>query len=447
MAETTRALAEFVLDTGIDDLSEDVRREGIRSFVNWVGCALGGARHAASKAALAACREVAGAAQATVIGHGPMLSYLDAAFMNCLSSSAHAFDDTHLATVTHPTGPVASALLALAERQRISGSDYLLALVLGIEVECRLSKMLVAPPAEGQVGWYITGVSGGIGAAAAAARLLGLDLQRTVWALGHAAQQASGFRQGHGTMSTAFVPGHAARCGLWSALLAAQGFSCSERIIEGAKGFAEVFALKPHLPAATDGLGRSWEILANAYKPYPCGIVIHPSIDGCLEIARRPGFDAESVNTVRLGVHPLCLTLCDRPAPPDGQTAQVSLQHWTAAALIRAAAGLAEAEDECVDDPRVLALRARILAAADAGVEPDGAVVQVEMRDGTVHERRIEHGIGSLHQPMSDADLDAKFSGQALRVLPEGRAAELNALCRCLPDLDDTAEIARRSYV
>lgn len=445
MVETTRALAEFVLEAGIDDLPESVRREGVRSFLNWVGCALGGARHPAVEAALAAAREFASERRATVIGRGPLLGPLDAALVNCLSSSAHAFDDTHLATVTHPTGPVAAALLALAERQSVSGRDYLLALVLGIEIECRLSNMLVVPPAEGQVGWYITGVTGGIGAAAAGARLLGLDLQHTIWALGLAALQASGFRQGHGTMATAFVPGHAARCGLWSALMAAQGFTCSDRILEGPKGFAEVFAPRAHLAAATDDLGASWEILSNAYKPYPCGIVIHPVIDGCLEIARQPGFDADAIARVRLGVHPLCLTLCDRPVPMNGQSAQVSLQHWTAAALVRAAAGLAEAGDDCVSDPFVQGVRARIEATADTGVGRDGAVVRVEMQDGTVHERRIEHGIGSLRQPMSDADLEAKFREQARSVLREAEAGELIALCRRLPEIEDMAEIARRS--
>lgn len=441
---TTGALADFVLDTTIADVPAAVRSEGVRTFLNWVGCALGGCRHGSVEMAIAAAEEFVGDRRATVIGHGPLLGGLDAAFVNCLSSSANAFDDTHLASVTHPTGPVAAALLVLAERQAVTGAEFLAALVLGIEVECRLSNMLTVPPAEVEVGWYITGVTGGIGAAAASARVLGLDRQKTIWALGIAAAQASGMRQTHATMCVGFVPGHAARAGLWAALLAAKGFTCSDQIIEGPKGFAQVFSHNAHVPAATVDLGDTWEVLANAYKPYPCGIVIHPVIDGCLEIARIDGFDAARIERVRLGVHPLCLTLCDRPAPPDGQVAQVSVQHWTAAALVRAAAGLTEGADACVQAPDVLAVRQCVEAKVDGTVEPDGAVVRVEMRDDTVHERRIEHGIGSLARPMSNGELDDKFRVQALPVMAEPDVDDLIGLCRDLPALDDVAEIARR---
>jgi len=445
---TTRMLAEFVTGARLADLSDAVRREGVRTWLNWVGCALGGSRHESVEIAIAAAEEFAPERRATVIGRGTLLSDPDAAFVNCLASSAWVFDDTHLKTVTHPTGPVAAALLPLAERRKISGGDFLLALVLGIEIECRLATALTVPPARGNVGWYITGVTGGIGAAAGAARLLGLDVQHTIWALGIAAATASGFRQTHATMSVGFVPGHAARCGLQAALLAARGFTCSDRIIEGPAGFADVFADKANLAAATDGLGTVWETLENAYKPYPCGIVIHPAIDACLDFAREPDFDPSQIEEVRLGVHPLCLTLCDRPAPADGQVAQVSLQHWTAAALARGAAGIPEGLDECVQAADVIAVRDRVKATADTSVGRDGAVVTLAMRDGSTRTRRIEHGIGSLERPMSDMELDGKFLGQAALVgMDEKGSRTLLNLCRRLPELPDVAETARRSVV
>jgi 2-methylcitrate dehydratase PrpD len=447
MPAATRTLADFIVDTRFPHLPEVVRREGARTFVNWVGCALGGCGHEAVTIAVAAAEEFSGQQRASVLGRGRILDAINAAFVNCLASSAHAFDDTHLATVTHPTGPIAAVLLALAERGRMTGEAFLTALVLGIEVTCRLSTALLVPPARGQVGWYITGVTGGIGAALAAARVLGLDRQRTIWALGLAAAQAAGFRQTHATMATSFVPAHAARCGLQAALLAARGFTCSDQILEGPHGFATVFAEAPYLATATDGLGTRWEALANTYKPYPCGIVIHPAIDACLQIVQEAVLAPETLTRVRLGVHPLCLTLCDRPAPANSHEAKVSLQHWTAAALVRRAAGLAEGTDACVHDPVVRAVRSRVEAVPDASVGRDGAVVRLECTDGRVLETRVEHCIGSLARPMTDAELEAKFMGQALEVLPDAAARTLLQLCWRLEGLDDVAEVARASYI
>lgn len=445
--ETTRELADFVVRTQYDDLPDIVRREGARTFVNWAGCALGGCQHEAVDIALAMTAEFAGEKHATVLGRGRLLDAVNATFINCLASSAHAFDDTHLATVTHPTGPVAAALLALAERQRITGPDFLTALVLGIEVECRLSKALLVPPARGQVGWYITGVTGGIGAAVGAAKALQLDVQHTIWALGIAAAQAGGFRQTHATMCTGFVPAHAARCGMQAALLAARGFTCSDAIIEGPKGFAEVFADAAHLEAATEHLGHTWETLANTYKPYPCGIVIHPTLDACLQLVHTSAPDPAHIARVRLQVDPLCLTLCDRPAPTGHQEAQVSVQHWTAAALLHRAAGIAQGTDACVRDPQVIALRQRVEATPDETVGRDGAITRLDLHDGTVLEQRVEHCIGSLDRPMTNNELEGKFLGQAVEVLPEANARHLMALCWRLPELDNVAEIAAHAFV
>jgi 2-methylcitrate dehydratase PrpD len=444
---TTRELADFIVRMRLTNLPDAVRHEGLRAFLNWVGCALGGCQHDAVEIAVAAAKEFSGTKRTTVIGRGRLLDGINAAFINCLASSAHAFDDTHLATVTHPTGPVAATLLALAERQSITGADFLTALVLGIEIECRLSKALLMPPARGQVGWYITGVTGGVGAAAAASKALELDRQRTIWALGIAAAQASGFRQTHATMCTGFVPAHAARCGFQATLLAAHGFTCSEQILEGPKGFAAVFAEEANLAAATDGLGETWETLANAYKPYPCGIVIHPVIDACLHIVNETSLDPAEIALICLGVHPLCLTLCDRPAPQGGQDAQVSLQHWTAAALVRGAAGVPEGTDECVRDPDVVSLRQRIEATPDDSVGRDGAVVRIEFKDGSTLSKRVEHCIGSLNRPMTDSELEAKFMTQAVTVLPEDRARALIDHCWRLEGLNDVAEIATGAFV
>jgi 2-methylcitrate dehydratase PrpD len=438
----TARVAQFVLATDWPDLPATVQREATRGFVNWVGCALGGSRDPAVEIALATAREFSGPASATVIGRGRFVDPLNAAFLNCLASSAHAYDDTHLATVTHPTGPVAAALLALAERQPVRGVDYLTALTLGIEVECRLSNSILLAPARGNIAWYVTGISGGIGAAAAVARVLGLDQTRTLHAIGLAAAQASGFRQTHATMASSFVPAHAARCGLEAALLAERGFTCSTRILEGPNGFFAVYADPANPAAVTDGLGSHWEALANAYKPYPCGIVIHPAIDAALAIVAAHAPAAEAIESIELSVNPLCLTLCDRPAPADRKQASVSVQHWTAAALVRGAAGIREGSDECVHDATVAALRARVQARPSEKIGRDSAALNLVMKDGRRLEQAVEHCRGSLDRPLSDSELETKFLDQAAGVLPEAAARNLLRSCWDAASCTDMAALA-----
>jgi len=438
----TRRLAAFATETAWGDIPPNVQADSVRSFLNFVGCALGGARHDAVERTLAAVAPFAGGPEVTLIGRAAMLGAPDAALVNCQASAANAYDDTHLATVLHPAGPIAAPLLAEAERDTVDGPAFLAAFSIGVEIACRLAAVLTVPPAEAHVGWYMTGVACPIGAAAAVARLRGLDMAGTMHAIGIAASQSAGFRQSHGSMCTSLVPGLGARAGYMAALLAESGVTCSDASLEGPRGFADVFAPKAHIAHATDDLGERWELSQNMAKPYPCGIVIHPTLDACLEIARTPGFHAADIETVELGVNPLCLTLCDRPSPPDGQLAQVSLQHWAAAALARGAAGVPESTDAAVADPAILAVRAKIEARPNETVGRDGAFVRVRRRGHPPIDMRIDHGVGSLENPMSDADLDAKFLIQAETVLAPAGAAAALALCRDMPNLKDAAAVA-----
>lgn len=293
MKAITRTLARYARASQFDALPPAVRHEGARAFVNWIGCAAGGSREEDVQLMLKLLSEFNGAKDATVVGRSERLDALNAALINSMSSAALAFNDTHNATVAHPTSPVAAALLALAERQPLTGKELLHALILGIEIQCRVGNILCAPPAECQVGLSMQGLVGGIGAAVAAAKVMALDEDGITTAIGLAANQASGLRESQSTMGSHFIPGQAARCGLMAALLASRGFTCSDSMIEGAKGFAASFASRPNLDAAVDKLGQVFEISSLAYKPYPSGVVIHPIIDACLEIVKSGALDAE----------------------------------------------------------------------------------------------------------------------------------------------------------
>jgi len=440
--EITRELAAYAVHTRYGALPDAIQTEGVRTFLNWMGCVMGGCRDAAVEIAASTVAEAGGNPQASVIGRAERTDIASAAFLNCLSSTVNSFDDTHLATVTHPTGPVAAALFAYAEKHAVPGEEFVNALALGIEIECRLSNVLLMAPAKANLGLFITGITGPIGAAVALGRLMQLDEEHMRWAIGLAATQASGFRATHGAMAAFFVPAHAARSGVWGAMLARKGFTSTDHVLEGAKGLIDIFAGKADLGLAVEGLGQHFELQANAYKPYPSGIVAQPVIDACLDIAQQiPG--GAALASVKLRVHPLAMDLTGRREPKNSVEAQISLFHWAAACLVQRAAGLAQLSQSCIDAADVAALRSRIEATADSTLRRDEAVAEVTLADGTLLRAHVARARGSLERPMTDAELDAKFMDQAVTVLTRQASDRLRHLCRKVGGLQDTGhEIA-----
>lgn len=439
--EVTRTLARHVLASRYADIPQTVRHEAARSFLNWVGCAVGAARHETVENALAALKPFSGPAQASVLGRGDRLDIMQAALMNGITSHTFDFDDTHLKTVIHPSGPVASAILALAERQPVSGEDFLHAFILGVEVECRIGNAVY--PNHYDVGWHITGTAGVFGAAAAAGRLLGLSEQQMVWALGIAATQASGLREMFGTMCKPFHPGNAARNGLLAALLAQKDFTSSNQGIEAKRGFANVLSTKFEPKDITENLGKTFEILINTYKPFACGIVIHPAIDGCVQLRNEHNLKADDIESIELKAHPLVLELTGKKTPQTGLEGKFSVYHSSAVAIIHGAAGESEYSDAVVRDPAVVALRDRVTAVVGQGIHEDQVHVTVRLRNGKTLEKFVEHAIGSIARPMSDADLEAKFRGLARGILPAAQTDRLIRLCWDIAGLKDAAEVAR----
>jgi 2-methylcitrate dehydratase PrpD len=227
-------------------------------------------------------------------------------------------------------------------------------------------------------------------------------------ALGIAASQPIGLREQFGTMTKPFHPGAAARAGLTSALLASHGFTSSGRALEAPRGMVQVVSDKRAWHEATDELGQRFEISFNTYKPFACGIVIHPSIDACVQLRGR-GVRAEDVERIELRVHSLVLELTGKKEPTDGLQSKFSVYHGCAVGLIHGRAGEDEFSDAVVNDPAVVALRAKVHATVDDTVPEEAVLVAAILRDGRRVELRVDHAIGSLQNPLTDAQLDAKF--------------------------------------
>jgi 2-methylcitrate dehydratase PrpD len=441
--DVTSRLTDYILSAHWSDLPENVRHEALRSFFNIFGCTVGGARHEVVDIADKALGEYAGAPHATVIGRGRKADALHACLINCLGSSIYSYDDTHAEAVVHPSGPVAAAALALAERRPTNGADFLLAFALGVEMACRLSKAISVPPAKGTVAWSQTGITAGIGAAVAATKLLLLDATRLQYAIGIALSQAAGFRVMHATMVSSFMPAQGAQTGLRAALLAEAGFTASPAALEGKYGYLEVFAERAHLPSLVDGLGERFEILRNTYKPYPCGIVIHPIIDACLQLRREHKIDPAAVARVHIKASPGAIALCDRRNPQNELQAHVSLYHWTAATLIRGTAGIEELLDPTVQDPAVAAFQDMVDVVGDDSMAADAAEVTITLKDRTSRTCRIDDCIGSATNPMSDAGLSRKFSELAEPVVGAVRSKELVDRTWAVETMADVGDLAR----
>lgn len=436
----TRILARFACETSATAIPAAMRHEALRAVLNWMGCAVGASRHETVERALAALRPFAGPAQATVLGRRDRLDILHAALLNGITSHTFDFDDTHPRTVIHPAGPVASAILALAESRPLRGAALVDAFVVGVEIECRIGSAVY--PSHYDVGWHITGTAGVFGAAAAAGRLLGLDVAQTTHAFGIAATTASGLREMFGSMCKPFHPGWAAKNGLTAALLAQQGFTSAAQGIEGRRGFANVLATERDYGRITERLGETWELGENTYKPFACGVVIHPVIDGCIELRNTYGVEPAQIASVTAEVHPLVLELTGKTSPQSGLEGKFSVYHSAAVALIDGAAGQAQYSDARVRDPQVVALRDKVKATVDRSMSQDAARVVIALTDGRTLETYVEHAIGSLARPMDDEDLMQKFRDLTVPVLGGHAAEALIEQVWALEAMDDVGRIA-----
>jgi 2-methylcitrate dehydratase PrpD len=434
----TKTLAEFVSKHPSQGWSAQVEHEAHRTFLNWVGCAIGAAHHESVTSSLGAIQEFQPAQQASILGRKERVDMGGAALINGISSHTFDFDDTHLKTVIHPAGPVAPAILAIAEHLNKSGREVIDALVLGIDVACRVGNAMY--PEHYHVGWHITGSTGMLGSAAACARILGLDTHQTTMAIGIAASQPIGMREQFGTMTKPFHPGGAARAGQMSAFLAKNGFTASLRALEAGRGFMQTVSTKNDWSEIDRELGKSFEISLNTYKPFACGIVIHPAIDACSQL-RAQGVTADDVERIELRAHPLVLELTGKKTPKTGLEGKFSVYHGCAMGLIFGQAGEDQYSDEIVNRPDVVALRAKVNATTDTRINEASVDVTAILKNGKEVHIHIKHAIGSLENPMSDDQLNQKFISLTEPVIGKQKTSQLMTALWSLSKASDLQQI------
>jgi len=437
----TQALASYIVTNRIESVPDDVRHEARRAIVNYVGCALGGSVDTAVDRAIQALGPYSGRPTASILGRSERMDPLHASLMNGISSHVYDYDDTTPKNYIDPTSPVASALFAYASANPVSGRDFMEAFILGFEAESRIGNAVY--PAHYDVGWHITGTAGVFGAATAIGKLLRLPEQEMIWAIGLAATQAAGLREMFGSMAKALHPGRAAQNGYAAALLARAGFTAGEHGLEGPRGFAAVQAAKFDLSKITARLGEDFDLRVNTYKPFPCGIVNHPTIDGCIQIHDEHRLVPEQIAAVRVRVAPLVKDLCNQQNITKGLQGKFSVYHGAAIGLVRGKAGIKEYTDEAVNDPQIKRVRELVSAVGDPSITEDQAHIEVELTTGAKVTRFVEQSLGNVHRPMSDKQLENKFRDQAVAALPAAQVERAIALGWKIDELKDAAELVQ----
>jgi 2-methylcitrate dehydratase PrpD len=419
----TRYVAQFIATTQFQDIPAEVINVGRKSILDGLGLALSGAVAESGALVRRHLDELhLSGGPATVIGGGRKVAPRFAAFANATGIHADDYDDTQLAAakdrvyglLTHPTAPALPAALAAGEAVDASGRDVALAYHLGVEVECKIAEAI--EPRHYQSGFHTTATCGTFAAAAAAARLMGLDVNQTARALSIAASQSAGLRENFGTMTKPFHAGRASESGVVAAQFASYGWTATDRILEAPRGFFQAAGGGYDRGAIEDRLGRpySFENPGISIKPHPSGSLTHPGMTEILRLITDNDIAPKDVRRLRVGTNSNMPNALIHHRPRDELQAKFSMEFCLAILLLERRAGLREFTDAMVRRPDVQAMIEKIdfvvdPRAEDAGYHKMTTIIDIELVNGRHIEGRADFGKGSPANPMSFLEVADKF--------------------------------------
>ena len=444
-------LAAYASGESFAKLPEAAVHAGRRAILDTFGVMVAGAREETAVRARRLIEHRGGAAEATIAGTSVRASVGDAALVNGVAGHALDYDDTHASLAGHPSVPVLPTALAVAERRRASGAALLTAFVVGVEIESKLGRAV--NPAHYEVGWHATSTLGVFGAAAAAGSLLGLDPEAMTRALAIAATMSSGIKANFGTDCKPWHGGHAARCGLEAAQLAAVGFTANPYVLEHGDGFGSTHGAgtKPDWELTVAGLGAPHEVVTPGIgvKRFPACASTHQALDAVLDLIVEHDIEAHDVARVECAVSYMAPHQLIYDRAHTGLQGKFSMPYCVAAALLDRTVGLAQFTDERVrrDDVQALMPKVRMYVHPEQTTRESYAnkftEVTLTLTDGRTLVRRVSQAKGQPRNPLTDAELEVKFRDAAGLVLPAGQVARLLGAVQRLEDVTDVSTVAR----
>ena len=436
--DETAVLAKFTEETTFDDIPTEVIDHSKTAIQDFVGVGVYGSHHGVGNRIHRYVGDHASGDHSTVFCRGSA-SVPGAALANGAFGHAIDYDDTFESIVIHPTSPICSAALAAAESSEASTHDLLTGYVVGCEVAFRVGHSTY--PEHYQNGWHATGTIGTFGAAAAAGSVLDLDQSQLEYAFGIAASSSSSLKKNFGSMTKPLHAGHAAEMGVRAALLAQDGFTADDAVLEGDLGYGEVMTVRDGYDPSeiTEGLGESWSVTDIGYKPYPSGVITHAAMDAMRELVHDHDLDPGSVDRISVTLEEAASEMLIHSQPEDALQAKFSIEFCLAAILREGEAGIHEFTDEYVDEPETR----RTIEKVERSFEEDlfgddfagyGAVVRVETTTGETLRAEERFAPGSPNNPVSEERLREKFFECVETRMDHARAEELEDVVRTLDE-------------
>jgi 2-methylcitrate dehydratase PrpD len=442
-----RALADRIAEVTFEALPGEAVATAKQGILDTIGVTLAGARDDTTAVVARTLRWTAGQGAALIFGRTESLDALSAALINGTASHALDFDDCSNTLGGHPSAPILPALWTLATG--ISGQAFIAAYAAGVETECKLARAVHFHHYE--KGWHPTATLGTFGSAAACAHLLRLSPDKIATALALAASMASGIKANFGTMTKPFHVGHAARNGLFAALLAEEGMTANHGALEHKQGFFHVFNGEGHFDA--DRILAEWAKpfdLADpgiAFKRHPCCGSTHPAADAMLHLRATHALAPERVERIESWTHPRRLEHTNRPDPQSGLDGKFSIQYVLARALMHGIVSLEHFSDAAVRDDAARALTAKVNAQPDDSLGHSAedhfyARLRITTASGETHEHFVDRPLGrDREHPLPEGTLEAKFRDCARRALDEASTEEVLRLCSTLDALADVGDV------
>jgi 2-methylcitrate dehydratase PrpD len=435
-------LAKFTVETSLVDCPPAALAAVRRAVLDTLGVTLAGAGEPVARVVRRVLRAEGSTPLCTVIGTRLRASAPAAALANGAAGHAHDFDDTNFTLMGHPSVPLLATALAAAEAETSDGAQVALAYTVGFEVGAAVGAAV--NPAHYERGWHATSSIGSLACAATAAKIFGLDVETTRTALGIASSLASGLKENFGSMTKPFHAGHAARNGVWAAMLAREGLSASDTALDGPQGYLAAFGGADSLEAGLSRLGRRWQLVDSgiAVKPYPSCALTHSTIDALIEVRQHHGLDPDQISQVEVGVTRVVPNVLLHSHPATALERKFSMQFCAAAALVDGQVTL-DSFDDGPPPPAIEKLMARVSMVVDGALPSEReqhawSRITIRLSDGRTLTSPPRGAQGHPDQPLSDAALRAKFLACATRVLPR---AEAEAVAEQIAGFEDIPDI------